>query len=71
MPRQFKGVWGVDMPVRLSFSYSFDLVLFKQTHIEVLKAAIVECLGIREKKTFFLGEQELFCEKPFIPASQT
>ena len=68
VPRQFKGVWGVDMPVRLSFSYSFDLVLFKQTHIEVLKAAIVECLGIREKKPFsrragtFLRETLYSCQ---------
>ena len=37
---QFKGVLGVDVPARLSFSYSFVFVLFKQIHIEVLKAAI-------------------------------
>ena len=38
--RHFKGVLGVDVPARLSFSYSFVFVLFKQIHIEVLKAAI-------------------------------
>ena len=40
MLRHFKGVLGVDVPARLSFSYSFVFVLFKQIHIEVLKAAI-------------------------------
>ena len=40
VPRQLKGVWGIDMPASLSFSYSFVLILFKQIHIEILKAAI-------------------------------